>query len=42
MAVSWPSFPLVLQRILELEEEAAVADDALAFLQAIRDLGVAA
>src|SRR5271168_4542899 len=29
--------PLVLQRILELQEEAAVADDALAFLEAVLD-----
>jgi hypothetical protein len=30
--------PLVLQRILELQKEAAVADHVLAFLQAISNL----
>src|SRR5215467_5551278 len=33
---------LGLQRVFELQEEAAIADDALAFLQSIEDLRLAA
>src|ERR1700676_1017455 len=42
MVIFRPRLPLVLQRILELQEQAAVADDALAFLEAIGDLRAAA
>ena len=39
---TWPRLPLVLQRILELQKEAAVADNMFAFLQAIGNLRAAA
>jgi hypothetical protein len=42
MVICGLSFPLVLQRIPELQKESAVAYNAFAFLQAVGDLRAAA